>query len=83
MLAAAAENVDMTSVTGKKVQVDWSTNLGEHARQILARTPWLQIREFFLLIWMCGFVGACFIIRSESSQGYFISITTFPAMSSR
>jgi len=38
VLAAAAENVDQEpgrdSGSGKKVQVDWSTNIGEHARHI-------------------------------------------------
>eukprot|EP00746_Dinoflagellata_sp_MGD_P022428 gnl/MRDRNA2_/MRDRNA2_152475_c0_seq1.p1 gnl/MRDRNA2_/MRDRNA2_152475_c0~~gnl/MRDRNA2_/MRDRNA2_152475_c0_seq1.p1 ORF type:complete len:868 (-),score=140.42 gnl/MRDRNA2_/MRDRNA2_152475_c0_seq1:11-2614(-) len=36
VLAAAAENVDQdqNAVTGKKVQVDWSTNIGEHAALI-------------------------------------------------
>mmetsp|Transcript_31454 Transcript_31454/g.57089 ORF Transcript_31454/g.57089 Transcript_31454/m.57089 type:complete len:863 (+) Transcript_31454:102-2690(+) len=39
VLAAAAENVDQVpgreGSSGKKVQVDWSTNIGEHARSIL------------------------------------------------
>mmetsp|Transcript_41791 Transcript_41791/g.75863 ORF Transcript_41791/g.75863 Transcript_41791/m.75863 type:complete len:859 (-) Transcript_41791:47-2623(-) len=38
VLAAAADNVDQDPGTegssGKKVQVDWSTNIGEHARHI-------------------------------------------------
>jgi len=41
VLAAAAENVDQppagsqgAATSGKKVQVDWSTNIGEHARTI-------------------------------------------------
>lgn len=37
VLAAAADNVDQTAgdgAPGKKVQVDWSTNIGEHARSI-------------------------------------------------
>mmetsp|Transcript_41849 Transcript_41849/g.130258 ORF Transcript_41849/g.130258 Transcript_41849/m.130258 type:complete len:396 (-) Transcript_41849:64-1251(-) len=38
VLAAAAENVDQDpgseGASGKKVQVDWSTNIGEHARSI-------------------------------------------------
>jgi len=38
VLAAAAENVDQDpgaeGNSGKKVQVDWSTNIGEHARSI-------------------------------------------------
>merc|ERR1719506_3178113 len=35
VLAAAADNVDNANPTGKKVQVDWSTNLGEHARNLV------------------------------------------------
>jgi len=38
VLAAAAENVDQEpgreGASGKKVQVDWSTNIGEHAQHI-------------------------------------------------
>lgn len=38
VLAAAADNVDQApgreGASGKKVQVDWSTNIGEHARSI-------------------------------------------------
>lgn len=38
VLAAAAENVDQDpnreNASGKKVQVDWSTNIGEHAQHI-------------------------------------------------
>jgi Bardet-Biedl syndrome 9 protein len=37
VLAAAAENVDREQggeTSGKKVQVDWSTNIGEHAKHI-------------------------------------------------
>mmetsp|Transcript_91337 Transcript_91337/g.263614 ORF Transcript_91337/g.263614 Transcript_91337/m.263614 type:complete len:862 (+) Transcript_91337:104-2689(+) len=38
VLAAAADNVDQApgqeAASGKKVQVDWSTNLGEHAQHI-------------------------------------------------
>ncbi|CAJ1392454.1 unnamed protein product [Effrenium voratum] len=35
VLAAAADNVDTPGeASGKKVQVDWSTNIGEHARSI-------------------------------------------------
>lgn len=38
VLAAAAENVDQDpgreGASGKKVQVDWSTNIGEHAQHI-------------------------------------------------
>eukprot|EP00434_Breviolum_minutum_P020724 symbB.v1.2.018277.t1/scaffold1453.1/size117824/7 len=37
VLAAAADNVDQApgeGASGKKVQVDWSTNIGEHARTI-------------------------------------------------
>merc|ERR1719460_903665 len=38
VLAAAADNVDRehggSETSGKKVQVDWSTNIGEHARHI-------------------------------------------------
>eukprot|EP00931_Biecheleriopsis_adriatica_P004464 TRINITY_DN106128_c0_g1_i1.p1 TRINITY_DN106128_c0_g1~~TRINITY_DN106128_c0_g1_i1.p1 ORF type:complete len:906 (+),score=217.10 TRINITY_DN106128_c0_g1_i1:235-2718(+) len=38
VLAAAAENVDQApgreGTSGKKVQVDWSTNIGEHAQTI-------------------------------------------------
>lgn len=38
VLAAAAENVDQEpgreGTSGKKVQVDWSTNIGEHAQSI-------------------------------------------------
>mmetsp|Transcript_99006 Transcript_99006/g.248246 ORF Transcript_99006/g.248246 Transcript_99006/m.248246 type:complete len:866 (-) Transcript_99006:82-2679(-) len=38
VLAAAADNVDQDpgreGASGKKVQVDWSTNIGEHARHI-------------------------------------------------
>eukprot|EP00439_Symbiodinium_sp_Y106_P064187 s2827_g10.t1 len=37
VLAAAADNVDQSAgdgAPGKKVQVDWSTNIGEHARSI-------------------------------------------------
>lgn len=37
VLAAAADNVDQApgeGGSGKKVQVDWSTNIGEHARSI-------------------------------------------------
>ncbi|CAE7218110.1 BBS9 [Symbiodinium pilosum] len=37
VLAAAADNVDQSAgegASGKKVQVDWSTNIGEHARSI-------------------------------------------------